>query len=57
MSDRIGRALSVFMGLSAIMNPIASAPIALRRTADDSPSGTGEGNLLSLHEKAVSALP
>ena len=34
---RIGEGLSVFMGLFAIMNPIANTPIFLGLTAEDSP--------------------
>jgi multiple antibiotic resistance protein len=37
MKDLIGQCLTVFMGLFAIMNPIANAPIFLSLTADDSP--------------------
>ena len=37
MTGMIGQILTVFMGLFAIMNPIANTPIFLGLTADDSP--------------------
>jgi hypothetical protein len=37
MSDIIGHARSVVMGLYATMNPVANAPIFLGLTTDDSP--------------------